>query len=183
MAIPRRTYSKKYFTNEIIDAVIDLINSNTELDSPVLKVVSQGDLSLLPQPEDIQNFLPALLIDVNDIYSTDATGTKSIMSNVYEYSVRYLKYYNEADSFNEKRDFDNISDLIASTLLDDQNLTEILKSDDKYKELLNSGSILKTETSIISHNDTESSIFKDLKVPVMMCTIRYLIYYRTMKKR
>lgn len=158
---------RRLFTNEIMDLIISLINENTDLS--FVKTVSKGDLSLMPSPEQMQRFLPAIYIDPSDLYN-DSSVNKSIAATKYEFDISYVKYYDTDMTFDVKEQAINEAQTVADTLMEDMNLNQ---------QSLQEGRILKTDLPHISFNTEKSNIFTNLKVPVIVIDIKYFVYFRS----
>jgi len=78
----------RLFNNQIMDHLVGLINTNlsTELG---LKVVSKGNLTSLPAPQDLENWLNAVLIEPkNHIIEKIAQG---VIDVTYNFRILFLR--------------------------------------------------------------------------------------------
>jgi len=162
---------RRLFSNQIADAIIQrLIDKNNQLGSETIPTVAKGNINLLPAPDKLADYLPAIIIEVEDVFNIEATPSKSVLTSIYNFSVKYLQYYNIDNSFEEYSNAVTTSEIIADTLLEDNALQTYLNP---Y------GRILKTEVPHISFSSTETQVFKDLQVPVILVDIQFVVYFRS----
>lgn len=158
---------RRFFTNEISDLIYTLLDTNNDLS--FLKTIAKGDLSLMPAPEKYKDFMPAVYIDPSDIYN-DISVNKSIAATRYEFDIRYVKYYVTDMTYDIKEQAINEAQFIGDTLMEDMDL---------HCQDLSEGKILKTSLPHIAINSEENDIFTNLKVPVIVIDIQYLVYFRS----
>lgn len=178
---------KRFFINLIAKKIKeDLINKNSDLD--IIKTVSIGDLDLMPSPETLQHrntakkFLPAIYILPETVYNTTVNANKSISSGLYSYTLRYIHYYDYEDTTDNIENAINIAEIIADTLLEDNNMAErgtsyITLSDKNGNDI---GHILDTDVKSIYFNTLDTQVFRTLKLPVIVIDIDYVVTFRSM---
>ncbi len=120
---------KRFFANLIADKIIELINSNNELNH--IQTLSKGDLTTLPNdesltsPEFVDMFFPAILVCPEDIYTTVVNGNKSISSSQYYFTLRYLRHFGDNEYSNVLEKALNDAEILADTLLEDRDLQDV----------------------------------------------------------
>jgi hypothetical protein len=165
MAVRRRV-----FINKISDLIARLLEENPEL--TFLKTISKGDLSLLPAPEKYPDVMPAVFIDATDVFNEANLG-KEVTASAYEFEITYVKYYDKDFGYDIKEKAIEEAELIADTLMEDMDLNNTI---------LPEGRILLTKTPHIGVNSDQNQIFKNLKLPVVVIDINYVVYFRNTKK-
>lgn len=180
---------KRFFMKEIATKIKqDLINRNTDLN--MLQTVSIGDIELMPSPETLRNrntaleYLPAVYIVPENIFTITASSNKSIAASKYEFTLRYVHYYDINNTNEVIEQAMEGAELVAETLLEDHNLVPT-NSSVAYITINDLGGnpighILQTEVPRISFNSIESEIFDELKIPVILIDIEYTVTFRSL---
>jgi hypothetical protein len=161
---------RRIFANTISDLIINLLEQTPSLG--FIKTITKGDLSLLPAPEQYPEFMPAVLVDITDVFNHVHIGS-TVSASAYEFTITYLKYYDIAYEYDVKQSSIKESELIADTLMEDITLKNIIIPD---------GRILETRTPHIGINSDQNQVFKNLKLPVIVTDINYVVYFINTKK-
>jgi hypothetical protein len=161
---------KRTFSNAISDKILELLESNNDLD--FVKTIMKGNLKLLPAPEKYPDIMPVIFVDIQDLYNTRNVNGKQVMATVYEFKVTYVKYYAEEYSYDVKEQAIKEAEIVADTLVEDYDL-DIMR--------MEQGNILATDVPHIGFNTTENQVFENLKLPVIVIDIDYIVYFQNIK--
>lgn len=161
---------KRTFANEIGDLILRLLESNNDLD--FVKTIMKGNLKLLPAPEKYPEFMPVIFVDIVDLYNTRNLNGKQVLAQAYEFKVTYVKYYKEDYSYDVKEEAVKEAQIIADTLVEDYSVDMMS---------LPQGHILATDVPHIGFDTTQNQIFENLKLPVIVIDIDYIVYFQNIK--
>jgi len=161
---------RRVFANQISNLIIRILEGNTDL--AFLKTISKGDLSLLPAPEKYPEYMPAILITPTDLFNETNEG-KEVIASSYDFDITYLKYYDNEYAYDVKEEAIKEAELLADTLMEDMDLN---------LTVIPEGRILATRLPHIGFNSDQSQIFKNLKLPVIVIDIRYVVYFRNNRR-
>lgn len=149
----------KFLANEIANAIVNLL---TEFE--FLKVCQKGDLSILPAPEQFEEYMPMCLVDPLDLVHGEDDLNPKVVGNVYNFIIRYLEYYNPDTALYEFRE--QVMDRgqqIAEKLVDTQLDVPGCR-------------IVGQKVEDIDFRSTESLIFRSLRLPVEVVEIHFIVY-------
>lgn len=160
---------RRVFANTLSSLICATLESSEELQ--FLRTISKGDLSLLPEPEFFKDYMPAVIVDPTDVYIKYSTNP-SIAGSKYDFDITYLKYYNSEYNLNIKEEAITEGETIADVLMDDLTLKSAI---------LEEGRVLNSEVVHIGFNSEQSQIFTNLKLPVIVVSINFIIYFLSNK--
>lgn len=149
----------KFLANEIADAIVNLLS-----EFEFLKVCQKGDLSILPAPEQFEEYMPMCLVNPLDLIHGEDDLNPEVVGNVYNFVIRYLEYYNPDEELYEFREQvmdrgQQIAEKLVDTQLDVPGCTIVGQKVDE-----------------IDFESTESLIFRSLRLPVEVVEIYFTVY-------
>lgn len=168
---------KNYFyPNEIACKIKQLINDN--ISSVSAKNITVGDFSVLPQPKDLPKYLPAVLINNDEIVNVFANESLNIAYTPYYYSIYYIYPYtfehvsSTETEINTKKYINELSNVLMNFRTLDN--FKIEKNDNEA-----GGLVVYSKLSNIEFDTAESEFFRGLKIPVNISKITFCVGFRT----
>lgn len=159
-------------TRDVLKLVRDMIAlNNPELD--FLNLVTTNTIDKLPAPDNMKELLPALLVNSNATWNTNADNSKGIIVSRFCLDLTYLRHFDDEEEQVITEMMYEETDKIADFLLDSEHLS-------RYN--LTTGEIMETWVPHVEYMSQETGFFRDLKLPVLTSHIEYDIWFRTYKK-
>lgn len=169
-----------FYWKETADKIHDMLMEN--IDKSIAKTIVTGDFTLLPYPQDIEDFnsfFPCILIEFDNTEISYPNKADKVTSQIYSYNIFYLYPYGsrltdvDMDSLRGTRE-------IANVLMNNRTLEDLkLKKDNE-----NSGFItVDSEISGISFDNDISRIFIDSDVPLSLSIIDFKVEIRTLSEK
>lgn len=168
-------YMKNYFySNEIATRIRDLINEN--ISEEAAKNISVGDFSILPYPDKLVDYLPAVIISTDTIENKFANESSSVSYTPYYFSIYYIYSYTYEGDSNAERDGKKYAQEIANVLMNFRTLNDfkILAS-----EIEVGGLVVSSMLSNIDFDNTKHEFFRSLEIPAHISKIEFCVGFRT----
>lgn len=174
-----------FYSTEIGDQIKHLLD--TILDEDEAKNITTGDFSVLPDPEKLNDFLPAVVITLRQNVINNGNSQLGAVSVPYIYDIYYLYPY----SFKEFEDIPaaskKITEKISNIFLNYPNLVitedeendpyrtpkfEIEKSDTEA-----GGYVTSSEVIAIDYDNAETKLFNLLEWPMATARIQLQVEF------
>ncbi|WP_129596029.1 hypothetical protein [Anaerophilus nitritogenes] len=169
---------KNYFySNKIADKIQEILDR--EIPGDAAKNINTGDFGILPPPEELEKYLPAIIISIEEVDPVMANEALEIQYYPYYFSIYYIYPYT-FESFNDvPSEARNNIESIANVLMNHKTLENFMieKSEKEVGGLILSSSITK-----ISFENIENEFFRSLKIPASIGKISYVIGFRTFRR-
>src|SRR5690606_3375004 len=101
-------------TYPLTEKVRSFIDTSNEI--PFVKTVGIGDLSVLPPPQKLESWTPAVLVCPETV-SLSCPANKKFATGEYSFVIRYIKYYNTSDYINVQAEAIKEADILANILM------------------------------------------------------------------
>lgn len=164
---------QRFHTNQIAQQIISIINDahGKELSpSPLaLNVIAQGDVSMLPGPNHISNWLPAVLVDPQMFEPSEVTLSGGMLIN-YRFNIMYFREFVEEEDIKQKI-VDEVQK-IAETLMDD----ELIGDPD-----LTNAEIDNCMVKRVSLADETEEFFRAVELNISAARIEFEVIIRTQR--
>lgn len=175
-------------TYPLTEKVRSFIDTSNEI--PFVKTVGIGDLSVLPPPQKLESWTPAVLVCPETV-SLSRPANKKFATGEYSFVIKYIKYYNTSDYINVQAEAIKEADILANILMNDEDMMDHpSRVEDPYnyrftvfdKNNKPLGFIIQTDVLNMEFNTIDSEIFKRLNVPAVVVEIQYqLTFYSILK--
>lgn len=167
---------KNYFySNDIANKIKELLDAKLPAD---IKNISVGGFDILPAPDRLNEFLPAVIISSEESEITDANKAMDIMLQEYVYTIYYLYPY----TFSEFEDTPSKSrqgaEKVANALINYRTLDDLVIDPTEHEA---GGQIITSAISSIKFDNAETKFFRTLEIPASIAIIEYLVAFRTFK--
>jgi len=169
---------KNYFySNEIGERIRGLID--TKVSAECAKNVSVGDISILPAPDKLNEYLPAVLITTNEVENVSTNENLDISYTPYYYTIYYLYPYTYENDSNTEIEAKKYAQEVANVLMNYRTL-------DNFKipalDTEIGGLVIYSKLSNIKFDSAESEVFRALEVPAKIITMDFAVGFRTYRK-
>jgi hypothetical protein len=166
---------KNYFyTTEIAEQIRKLFLDNTTEEQ--LKNISIGDLSTIPSPEEVQDYVPMLQICPIELDADIANESWNISRTLYPYSLYYISAYN----------FKMRDEMMKNKIKEGEALGNILSSLpklDSFKILQSEseqgGEVLESKVIKIRFDNVSTEIFNKLNISACVVEIVFFVMFTT----
>ena len=168
---------KNYFyTTEIADEIRRLLDEKLPIE--VAKNISVGDFTILPAPEKLDEYLPAVIINLSDNDVVDSNIALDIYTQQYTYDIYYLYPY----TFNEFEDTPveaiQKAETIANTLMNYRTLDDFIIEPTEDES---GGQVITSAISRLTFDNAETKLFRALEIPAYIVHIEYYLVFRTFR--
>lgn len=168
---------KNYFyTTEIADAMRDLFDEKLPLE--VAKNISVGDFTVLPAPVKLDEYLPAVIINLSDNDVTDSNIALDIYTQQYTYDIYYLYPYTFKEFQDTPKEATKNAEYIANVLMNHKTLNDFII---EPTEMEAGGQIITSAVSSLNFDNAETKLFKALDIPAYIVHIEYYLAFRTFR--
>ena len=170
---------KNYFYGaEIAKKIQSLLD--THLPDDTAKNINIGDFTIIPSPEYISEYVPAVLISQTAIDITPSNKALDIYFTPYAYDIRYIFPITLEHEQDSNKKFKQGAEYIANILMNYKAL-DSFRIDQNEKE--QGGLVVDTEVENIVLDSEESIFFAQLEIPALVANIRYVVGFRTYQTR
>jgi len=168
---------KNYFyTTEIADAIRDLLDE--KLPQEVAKNISTGDFTVLPAPEELEKYLPAVIINLSDNDITDSNIALGIYTQQYTYDIYYLYPYTFKEFEDTPKEATINAESIANILMNYRTLNDFTI---EPTEVEAGGQVVTSAISSLSFDNAETKLFRALDIPAYIVHVEYYLAFRTFR--
>jgi hypothetical protein len=170
---------KNYFySNEIAEQIRTLIDS--KVSSECAKNISVGDMGILPGPDKLAEYLPAVLINAEELENIFANESLNVSYTPYYYSIYYLYPYTFEGDNNAEIEAKKYAQEVANVLMNYRTLDnfKIGQSDTEI-----GGLVVYSQLSGIKFDSAENELFRALEVPAKIAKIEFVVGFRTYADR
>ena len=161
-----------YYSTDLANLIKQVLDEKLP---QTIKNINIGNFSLLPPPERIKDYIPAVFIEPVEVDTESANDVLQIESESYPYSIMYVAPY----SFEQNEEMIpriKESEFIANVLRSDSRITEcrIEPSDTEA-----GGMTVYRKVKKIRFDNIATELFAQLKVPACVVQIEFEIFFRT----
>lgn len=149
---------QRLYTKELAQGVLNLITTNLA-DTLSLKVASVGDISMLPAPEELDTWIPAVLIKAGKI-PINLISMPGGFEVTYPYTIYYVTWYNAGEVAEEKK-IDETQQIVE-LLIDNYKLNDIA---------LTNGKIGTMEVKEVDFDSEEERVLRAMELEVSLAKI------------
>ncbi|CAK7055813.1 hypothetical protein [Tissierella sp.] len=168
---------KNYFyTTEIADAIRDLFDEKLPLE--VAKNISVGDFTVLPAPSKLDDYLPAVIINLSDNDVTDSNIALGIYTQQYTYDIYYLYPYTFKEFQDTPKEATKNAEYIANILMNYRTLNDFII---EPTEVESGGRVITSAISSLSFDNAETKLFRALDIPAYIVHIEYYLAFGTFR--
>lgn len=168
---------KNYFyTTEIADAIRDLFDE--KLPQEVAKNISTGDFTVLPAPSKLEEYLPAVIINLSDNDVTDSNIALGIHTQQYTYDIYYLYPYTFKEFEDTPKKATKNAEYIANVLMNHRTLDDFTI---EPTEMEAGGQVITSTISRLNFDNAETDLFRALEIPASIVHIEYYLAFRTFR--
>lgn len=168
---------KNYFyTTEIADAIKQLFDEKLPIE--VAKNISTGDFTVLPAPSKLDEYLPAVIINLSDNDITDSNIALGIYTQQYTYDIYYLYPYTFKEFEDTPKEATINAEYIANVLMNHRTLNDFTVEPTETEA---GGQILTSAISSLSFDNAETELFRALEIPAYIVHIEYYLAFRTFR--
>ena len=165
---------KNYFyTTEIGEKIKDLLNEKLPDD---IKNISVGDFTVLPAPDKLEEYLPAVIINLNDNDVVDSNIALDIYTQQYTYDIYFIYPYQFREFEDTPSEAIKRAEEIANILINYKTLDDFIvdPADDEV-----GGQIITSAISKLTFDNAETKMFRALEIPAYIVHIEYYLAFRT----
>lgn len=168
---------KNYFyTTEIANKIKELLDE--KLPIKVAKNISVGDFTVLPAPEKLEEYLPAVIIDTSDNDITDSNLALDIYSQQLTFDIYYLYPYTFKEFEDTPAEAIQRAEQVANTLMNYKTLEDFTIEPTETEA---GGQVVTSAISSIDFDTAETKFFKALQIPAYISHIEYYLAFRTFR--
>mgnify|MGYP001027098359 CR=1 FL=1 len=165
-----------FYTTDIAVEIKELLDR--ELPSRAAKNISVGDFTILPAPEKLDEYLPAVIINLSDNDVVDSNIALDIYTQQYTYDIYYLYPYTFKEFEDTPVEAIKKAEIIANTLMNNRTLGD-LRVDPTEDEA--GGQVITSAVSRITFDNAETKLFRALEIPAYIVHIEYYLAFRTFR--
>lgn len=170
---------KNYFyTDKVAEKIRTILNEKLYEDAA--KVINIGDFSILPGPDDLKDYLPAILINITNEEIIDGNEALGIYTQQYNYDIYYIRPYDYKAFTEIPIDSMKVVKEIANILMNYPTLDNF-SIDPTDKEV--GGEVLWGAISTIDHDTVENEFFRNLQIPAYIEKIEYFLAFKNYQGR
>lgn len=169
---------KNYFYSiEIANRIKEILDNELPEE---FKNISTGDFSILPPPDRLEEFLPAVIIDVDNNNFKSLNAHNGMTNQVYKFSINYIYPYD----FKAFQDTSAIArknaETIGNILLNYPTLNDFFIERNE-KEI--GGEITSSTINEIKFDNAETQFFRALDIPASIVEIPFEVSFITYERR
>jgi hypothetical protein len=169
---------KNYFyTTEIANKIKELLDE--KLPAEVAKNISVGDFTVLPAPEKLEEYLPAVIINLSNNDVVDSNLSLDIYSQQYTYDIHYLFPYRLREFEDTPIEAIKSAEYIANILMNYRTLNDFTIDPTENEA---GGQVITSAISNLSFDNAETKLFRALEVPAYIVHIEYYLAFRTFRR-
>ena len=166
---------KNYFyTTEIAKAIKELLDDKLPIDE--IKNISVGDFTVLPAPDKLDEYLPAVIINLSDNDVVDSNIALDIYTQQYTYDIHLIYPYKFKEFEDTPVEAIKKAEMVANILMNHKTLDDfiIYSSEDEA-----GGQIVTSAISRLNFDNAETKMFRALDIPAYIVHIEYYLAFRT----
>lgn len=168
---------KNYFyTTEVAEKIKELFD--TELPLDIAKNISVGDFSVLPAPDKLEEYLPAVIINVSEQDVTDSNLALDIFTQQYTYDIYYLYPYTFKEFEDTPTKATKSAEHVANLLMNFRTLNDFAISPSNLEA---GGQVVTSVISKLNYDNAETKLFRSLSIPAHITHIEYFLAFRTFR--
>ncbi len=167
-----------YYANEISRFLAEELEEVLPLS---VKSIFQGDFTILPTPDSLDDVLPAVIVSSINATHQWANMSLQIMYSTYQYRIFYAHCYKLNQSEDVVKNTTKIIEIIANKLTDINFCNEELLVQEDTKDV--GGVIHQIEVTNTSILPIEEQFFQHLNIPVSLAAVDITIQFRTKERR
>lgn len=166
---------KNYFYNDRIAQRLQML-LDKELPAECARNISTGEFGILPEPDSLAEYLPAVLIRNTGVALKEVNGALGIMMTENNFEIVYLYPY----TFTQLQDVPDQArknlQLIANLLLCSRTLDSFSVAPDQEEA---GGILLAGKVKNLRFDSRETKLFRREEVPAVVGVIEYTAEFRT----
>lgn len=166
---------KNYFYAEQIAARIKDILQKT-LDQQCAVSISTGDFSILPEPEELNAFLPAVIIENIEVDIQCANEALDIFYQPHQFAVWYFYPYKFTEYEDTPKAAKAHAHEVANALMNHMTLDDL---DIAPSDAEAGGRVMASQVLRIAYDNAETKLFRALELPMFIGRIDYQVDFRT----
>jgi len=168
---------KNYFyTTRIANKVKELLDEKLPIE--VAKNISVGDFTVLPAPEKLEEYLPAIIIDTSNNNITDSNLALGIYTQQLTFDIYYLYPYTFKEFEDTPTEAIQKAEQIANILMNYRTLEDFVIEPTETEA---GGQVITSAISGIDFDTAETKFFKALQIPAHISHIEYYLAFRTFR--
>lgn len=149
---------------------------------PNLTTVEIGDLSHVPAPEIIGNFVPAVIINPLEVENEFADNKQNpkIVNSIYSFTLYFLKMVDPTD--HNLEDSLEEAENIAQLFFDNPVLKRYNESGEPIEQfftIANGGQVLSSLVKRVKYSTQVTSFYEALNIPLEVIEIDFKVFFRT----
>ncbi|GMG96254.1 hypothetical protein [Tepidimicrobium xylanilyticum] len=168
---------KNYFyTTEIANKIRNLLDGKLPIE--VAKNISVGDFTILPAPEKLDEYLPAVIINLSCNDLVDSNIALDVYTQQYTYDIYYLYPYTFREFEDTPVEAIQKAEVIANIFMNHKTIDDF-KIEPTEKEA--GGQIITSTVSRLTFDNAETKLFRALEIPAYIIHIEYYLAFRTFR--
>lgn len=166
---------KNYFyTTDIANRIKDLLDDNLSLE--VVKNISVGDFTVLPQPEKLEEYLPAVIINLSENDVVDSNIVLDIYTQQYTYDIHFIYPYTFKEFEDTPVEAIEKAEAVANVLMNYKTLNDFVVDP---TEVESGGQVVTSAISRLRFDNAETELFRAINIPAYIVNIEYYLAFRT----
>lgn len=165
-----------FYEEQVMEKVKEILNSLTEEQA---KNITCGDFSVLPLPEELGNYLPAVIITAVETEPEFANRVSETLYTPYTFHINYIYPYTFKALEDTPRESKKVAYTIANLFLNNRTLGDL---EIPRGETEAGGKVLDCMITKIDFNPAENTFFTALEIPASVAEITLEVDFRTYQK-
>ncbi len=166
---------KNYFyTTEIAKAIRELLDDKLPIDE--IKNISVGDFTVLPAPDKLDEYLPAVIINLSDNDIVDSNIALDIYTQQYTYDIHLIYPYKFKEFEDAPVEAIKKAENVANILMNHKTLDDFTVPPSEGEV---GGQIITSAISRLNFDNAETKMFRALDIPAYIVHIEYYLAFRT----
>lgn len=166
---------KNYFyTEQLAERIRDILNR--ELSGECARNISTGDFSILPEPENLNKYLSAVIIEHTALDISCANEQLDIFYQPHQFAVWYFYPYAFTEFENTPAKAMQYVHEVANVLMNYMTLDDL---DISPSETEAGGRVIASQVLRIAYDNAETKLFRMLDLPMFIGRIDYQVDFRT----
>lgn len=170
---------KNYFYGDDLSKKIQKL-LDTHLPQDVSQNISIGDFTVLPAPEYIESYLPAVLINQTTIDVTSANKSMGVYSTPYSFDISYVYPITLENEKDYHQNFKLNTEIIANVLMNYRTLEDFIIDPSENEQ---GGHVIDSEVLSMTFDSDENTFFRQLEIPALISNVKYIVGFRTYAKK
>lgn len=161
-----------YYTTEITEKIKEILDTELPL---TIKNINVGGFRLLPPPEVIKEYIPAVFIEPVEIDSDTANEALDIEAEQYPFQILYVAPYSfetHEDMLPKIKEAENIANVLRAS-----GILSTLRIDPSDTEA--GGMVVYRRVKGIRFDNISTELFAQIKVPACVVQIDFDVFFRT----